>query len=372
MLEARRGRTQIVDWGALRMHWMRYLSMISSSKYQLESPTICTNGSVQAGPPHDSRINHPPAAASRIDLLLLVAINFMWGLKWTLSKVALRELEPISITLFPMIGAVLLLLPFLHRRLVGQRAYLGIIRPEALRPANLFRFFLLGLIGQSAAHVFNSWGLKYVPATDAAFISLGTPIANAILAVIIVHEALTWRLLPAFGLAVMGVLVMTGITIHGGAILNWYYLFGVLLFFASKTGSAFYNAYSKKLLGRFTPTEILFYSYVFVAVSLYPLHLLLERPVSIRQIAGLHWQTWCSLILLCLLVYGLSMVLFLEVLTRRALAPVAVSMYLMTVFGALISTTTLHEPVTGKMVVGALLVFLGAIFANSGKIKIAR
>jgi drug/metabolite transporter (DMT)-like permease len=91
-----------------------------------------------------------------------------------------------------------------------------------------------------------------------------------------------------------------------------------------------------------------------------------------QRIAGLHWQTWCSLVLLSVFVYGLSMILFLEVLTRRPLAPVAISIYLMTVFGVLISTTTLHEPVTPKLVGGALLVLLSTIFANAGKTRKTR
>ena len=296
----------------------------------------------------------------------------MWALKWTLSKAALRELDPVSITLFPMLGALLLLVPLLRKRLKGQPAYFGVIRREVLLPANLFRFFLLGAAGQAAANVLTSCGLKYLPATDAAFISLGTPILTAILAVVLVGEALSWRLLPGFVLAVTGVLLITGVDLRSGRVSNWWYLFGVLLLLGAKLGLAFYNAYSKKLLGVFRPAEILFYSYIAVVACLYPLHLLLEQPLSIHRIAGLHWQTWCSLVLLSVLVYGLSMVLFLEVLTRRSLAPVSVSIYLMTVFGALISTTVLGEPVTSNMIIGALLVFFSTIFANSGKPPVSR
>ena len=313
-----------------------------------------------------------PVAAGRADLLLLVAINFMWALKWTLSKVALRELQPVSITLFPMIGSIALLVPLLRRKLKDRPAYLGVIRKEALHPANLLRFFALGAVGQVAANVLTTWGLKYVLATDAAFIGLVTPILNALLAVFIAGESLSWRLLPGFILALAGVLLITGVNVHTGTIPSWYFLFGVLLLFAAKFGAAFYNAYSKKLLDRFQPAEILFYSYIFVVVSLCPFHVLLEQPLSMQKIAALHWQTWLSLALLCLFVYGLSMILFLEVLTRRSLAPVSVSIYLMTVFGVLISTTALHEPVTPNMAGGALLVLLSTIFANAGKKRIAR
>ena len=74
--------------------------------------------------PSHKLVDPSPLPASRgTDLFLLVAINFMWAVKWTLSKVALRELEPISITLFPMIGSIVLLLPFLRKKLQGQPAY---------------------------------------------------------------------------------------------------------------------------------------------------------------------------------------------------------------------------------------------------------
>jgi drug/metabolite transporter (DMT)-like permease len=336
-------------------------------KHQLESPVICNNEPVARSPLSESQGGRMPARAERVDLLLLVAINFMWALKWTLCKIALRELQPVSITLFPMVGTILLLVPLLRKKLEGQPTYLAVFRKEVLRPANVFRFFLLGVVGQVAIQVLTSWGLKYVPATDAAFIGLATPIFNAILAVVIIGEALSWRLVPGFILALAGVFLIMGFNVHSHAALNWLYLFGVLLFFAATLGAGFYNAYSKKLLDRFEPTEILFCSYIFVVISLYPYHLLVERPLSFHRMAELHWQTWCSLFLLSLLVYGLSMVLFLEVLSRRPLAPVSISIYLMTVFGVLISTTTLHEHVTFHMVVGAFLVLVSTVFANLGK-----
>jgi drug/metabolite transporter (DMT)-like permease len=343
------------------------------SKNSLNGPVDCNQKQADCTSLPDSLDHHLPVKPWRGDLLLLVAVNFMWALKWTLSKVALRELEPVTITLFPMMGAILLLLPLLRWKLKGQRAYFGVVRKEALQPANVFRFFLLGAIGQVACNVLVTWGLKYIPATDAAVIGLATPIFNAFLAGLIIREALSWRLVPSFIFALAGVLLMTGINVRGGgAISDWHYLFGVFLFFIATLGSAFYNAYSKKLLDWFGPAEILFYSYIFVVASLYPYHLLAEQPLTLQRIAALHWETWCSLVLLSVFVYGLSMVLFLEVLTRRPLAPVAISIYLMTVFGVLISTTTLHEPVTLKLVGGAALVLFSTIFANAGKTRKTR
>jgi drug/metabolite transporter (DMT)-like permease len=348
---------------------MKHLEASSMPRRQPESSAVCNNEPVAGTPLPSGRI---PAGAGRIDLLLLVAINFMWALKWTLAKIALRELQPVSITLFPMVGSILLLVPLLRKKLQGQPTYLGVFRKVALRPANVFRFFLLGVAGQVVTQVLTSWGLKYVPATDAAFYGLATPIFNAILAVVIVGEALSWRILPGFIFALAGVLLIMGFDVNSRAVPSFLYVFGVLLFFVSTVGAAFYNAYSKKLLDRFEPAEILFYSYIFVVISLYSYHLVAEQPLSLKRIAEFHWQTWCSLFLLSLLVYWLSMVLFLEVLSRRSLAPVSISIYLMTAFGVLISTTTLHERVTFHMVVGALLVLASTVFANMGKARTTR
>jgi drug/metabolite transporter (DMT)-like permease len=301
------------------------------------------------------------------DLPLLIAINFMWALKWTLSKVALRQLDPVSITLFPMIGAILLLLPHLYQNLKDQPTYLGVIRKEAARPSNLFRFFVLGVAGQVASQVLVSWGLEYESATVAALIGLSMPILTAILALIIVGERLTRRLLLSFSVALAGVLLITKSDFHVGLAPNRLYLIGVLMFFAATLGAAFYNAYSKRILDRFLPTEILLYSYIFVVLSLCPLYLVLEKPFSMREIAEVHWQTWCSLICLSIFVYWLSMVLFMRMLTRRCLAPISISIYLTTIFGVLISAFTLHESLTSNMVIGALLVFFGTIFANVRK-----
>jgi drug/metabolite transporter (DMT)-like permease len=334
------------------------------SEHPLERAAVRAGISAHATPHSKRRIHRPPSVALRIDLLLLVAINFMWALKWTISKVALRQLDPVSITLFPMIGAILLLLPVLRKKLKGQPAYLGIIRKEACRPANIFRFLLLGVAGQAACQVLVSLGLKYVSATDAALISLSVPILIAILAVIIVGESLSWRLFLSFVFAIAGVLLIVGVHIQRSGVSNWYEFLGVLLLLGSSLGAAFYNAYGKKLLVRFLPAEILFYSYIFVVISLYPLHRLVGKPLSIERMAAWHWQMWISLGLLSLFVYWLSMVLFFEVLTRRSLAPVSVSIYLMTVFGVLISTITLREPLTSNMIIGGALVCFGTIIAS--------
>src|ERR1039458_10080830 len=103
-MEVRRGRSPRHGWGCPDPQSPGRSGAAFVPENPLNDRVICTHEPAQCRPLPDSGNDHSAAPSWRGDLLLLVAVNFMWALKWTLSKVALRELEPVSITLFPMVG----------------------------------------------------------------------------------------------------------------------------------------------------------------------------------------------------------------------------------------------------------------------------
>ncbi|MHB1939113.1 MAG: hypothetical protein ACYCOR_21465 [Acidobacteriaceae bacterium] len=64
----------------------------------------------------------------------------------------------------------------------------------------------------------------------------------------------------SFALAIIGVLECSGIDWRSLNFTSSTFLLGNLLIFGSVLGSSFYNVYSKKLLERYTPLEVLLYS----------------------------------------------------------------------------------------------------------------
>ena len=130
---------------------------------------------------------------------------------------------------------------------------------------------------------------------------------------------------------------------------------GNILIMLGVLGSAFYNVYGKKLLHRYTPLEVLLYSYYAVLVCLVPLTLYLE-PGSLQSMATFGTKVWLGVGLLAGLQYFLSMILFLTVLTRLDAAQAGLSNYLIPVFGVLIAAAVLGERLTARMVIGGLLV----------------
>jgi drug/metabolite transporter (DMT)-like permease len=159
----------------------------------------------------------------------------------------------------------------------------------------------------------------------------------------------------SFILAIAGVLECSGIDWKELNLTSGKFLLGNLMIFLSVNGSAFYNAYSKKLLGRFTPLQVLLFSYYAVVAFMLPITLYTE-PEGFGNLPHFSPTVWVGLMLLALFQYFLSMVIFLNVLTRLDATQAGLSNYLIPFFGVLIAALVLRERLTGFMILGGVLV----------------
>jgi drug/metabolite transporter (DMT)-like permease len=128
-------------------------------------------------------------------------------------------------------------------------------------------------------------------------------------------------------------------------------------------GSAFYNVYSKKLLETYSPLRVLLYSYYAVVLFLLPVTLWLE-PEGLRELPRFTPAVWGGLVILALAQYFISMVLFLNVLTRLDATQAALSNYLIPFFGVVIAAVVLNEKLTGFMLAGGALVLTSTLLVT--------
>jgi drug/metabolite transporter (DMT)-like permease len=138
------------------------------------------------------------------------------------------------------------------------------------------------------------------------------------------------------------------------------YLLGNAMIFASVNGSAFYNAYSKKLLRRYSPLQVLLYSYYAVFAFLLPITLSTEAGTFLK-VPQFTPTVWAGLAILALFQYWLSMVLFLTVLTRLDATQAALCNYLIPFFGLVIAAIVLRERLTAGMIAGGMLVLASTL-----------
>ena len=296
----------------------------------------------------------PRTAARLVDWALLLACNLIWASQFVLAKLVQERMGPVFATFVPMTLATLFLVPIVRRE---QRTRGRTDRPPG---RDVAQFVLVGVCGQVAAQLLVTWGVGIAPASNAALLALTLPVATALMAFLILGERMTAVRWASFVFAILGVVQCSGVDWRALDFADRRFLLGNLLVLGGIGGSAFYNVYSKRLLTRYTPLEVLVYSYYAVVATLLPLAVALE-PAGFAAMPGFGAKAWVGLLLLAVFQYGLSMVLFLNVLSRLDATQAALSNYLIPFFGLVIAWLVLGERLTLPMVAGGVLVLASTL-----------
>ncbi|MFC2076685.1 DMT family transporter [candidate division KSB1 bacterium] len=283
----------------------------------------------------------------------LFSCNLMWALQFTCIKLVQDQVGPLFTVWGPMTLATVMLLPFILRErkrnpAVGQR-----------RKKDILIYAVLALLGVFPGQVLITWGTRWSLASNAALLMLTLPVCTALMAYVFLSEKMTRIRWISFALALVGVVMCSDID-WGNLNFGAGFLAGNVLIFIGLNGSAFYNSYGKKILRRYSPMEMLFFTYLGMFVVMTPLTLILEPDVWAR-IPHFTAQTWTGLILLTVLHNWLSMVLFLKALKRLLAIQVALSNYLITFFGLPVAAIWLHERLTLLAIVGGIIVLCSTL-----------
>lgn len=292
------------------------------------------------------------------DWAVLIVCNLIWASQFVMVKVVQKEMGFIFATFFPMAIAMLLLVPFVVRE---RRRTSSATRRISLSDAG--SFILLGVFGQIAAQLCVTWGTNLSTASNSALLFLTLPVVTSIMAYFFLGERMTWIRFISFCLALLGVLASAGIDLRELSYTGQRSLFGNGLIFISIAGSAFYNVYSKRLMQRYSPLEVLLYSYITAFAVMCPLAVALE-PSGFANLARYSAEVWVGLAILAVVQYALSMVLFLRVLSRIDATQAAIMNYLIPFLGVLIAWAILDERLTLFMILGGVLAAASTLLAT--------
>jgi drug/metabolite transporter (DMT)-like permease len=279
--------------------------------------------------------------------LLLFSCNFMWALQFTCIKLVQDQVGSLFTVWGPMTLATVMLYPLV--RLESKS-----VKSSDRRSSDILIFLLLAVVGVFPGQVLITWGTRMSLASNAALLMLTLPVSTAFLAFLFLHEKMTPVRWVSFGLAIIGVVMCSDIDFRT---LNFGkgYLYGNILIFLGTLGSAFYNSYGKKILERYSPTEMLFFTYLAMFVVMTPLTLA-QEPGVFANIPHFSLQTWIGLALLTFFHNYLSMVLFLKALKQLDAIQAALSNYLITFFGIPIAAIWLKEKLTLLAIIGGVLI----------------
>jgi drug/metabolite transporter (DMT)-like permease len=290
--------------------------------------------------------------ASWVHLSLLVLVNLFWAAQYPAYKVASEHLGIATLNLWTFLFATLCLLPFLAR----ERKRRPAAHAKRLKH-DLWRFLLLSVAGILPPSLLLAWGIERSTAANASILSMTIPVLMTLMGVFMLREKLTYPRVIGLFLGLAGTLLISTDDLRHASF-KPELLVGNSVIFLAGLGSAFYNAYSKALLARYSELEVLVYSDALGALCCGVVSLLFERP-SLFGVASYPASAWVSVVVLGTLSWGLAMVLWMKVLSQLDLSQISVSVYLLPVFGVALAILTLHERIQPQQIAGGILVIVG-------------
>lgn len=292
----------------------------------------------------------PRAIRNRIlSWTLLFACNLMWSLQFTCIKLTQDQVGPYFTVWAPMLLAALLLSGFA----------LSDFRKDGKKFGDVLIFGQLALLGAFPAQVLITWGTQYSLASNASIITLTLPVITAFFAFLILKEKMNRVRWISFFIAITGVIMCSTGDISQLDFSSKYAIGNILIFLAI-LGNAYYNVGIKKIASRYTPGEMVFYTYTVMVVLLTPLVIIYEPDVFAR-IPSFTVQTWTGMALLTIFHNFLSMVLFFKALKMLDAMQVALSNYLIAFFGLPVAAIWLGEKLGTMAIAGGIMVLMSTI-----------
>jgi len=286
----------------------------------------------------------------RVALKAFLAIAF-WGASFVATKVALRELSPITIIVIRFaLGLVTLAL------IVSLKH-----EWKSIPFRDLGWFLFLGFNGIFVHQLLQVNGLVSTSAINTGWMVALTPIFAVLLAWALLREVLGLAQLAGFALAVAGTLLVVsrGELMSGGIGLPA--TRGDLLAFLSAPNWAIFSVLSKRVLTRYPPSLMMTGTMGLGWLMLLPLFV---GSRGWQELTGLVVDSWAALLFLGLFCSGIAYAFWYDALEAAGAGQVASFLYLEPLVTLVVATLLLDERPALATLLGGGLILTGVWLVN--------
>lgn len=288
----------------------------------------------------------------------------LWGASWPWGRIVAQAMPPLAAASLRFFLAGLLLVLWLYRG--GRMGALRVLEPRQW--AGLACASAVGVLGYS---VFFLQALKTVPAGKAAMVVALNPVLTMLFAALLFRERVNAIMCLGLALAVTGALY----ALSGGAL-------GDLVSSSSGVGewlllgcAACWVAYT--LIGRIVLTRVDALTTT-TATALIGAALLLVGSIALEGssawagLAKAPAAAWYSVVALALGATALAYAWYLKGVQELGAGAAAAYMSLVPLFGMLLSSFWLGEPITSSLLGGGATAIFGMLLMNIGRIRLER
>jgi drug/metabolite transporter (DMT)-like permease len=291
-------------------------------------------------------------------LLEMMVLGALSSTSYLFYKLALNDIDPFTVVSLRIgLGGVLLFLILKLNR---------IALPLPTKHFNLWkRCFILGFFTNGFPFVCFCYSINTIPTSLSALITGMTPVLTIVLASIFLeNEHLTFNrifgvILGLCGFAVLFLPSLLNTFTHSDV--GQLDPLGIFLSFVGAASYAVGAIYARKHTQQ-APALVVPTLQLLTSLSyLIPLAFFIEGPFIFSEVS---LNTWGAILGLSILGTVCAFVLYHRVLTRFGVTTLAMSNYLLPIFGTLLGIVFLNESITLHFLVASLLILLGIATVN--------
>lgn len=219
-----------------------------------------------------------------------------------------------------------------------------------------YRVFLFtGIVGMFGYHVFFFSALKYTTAINSSIIGATNPIITTILVILFLRDKISLKRLLGIILSFTGV-VLTITNADLNALMNFSFNKGDMLMLVAVLMWASYSVYSKKVMHRFTPLILTYYSFLFCTIFIIPF-VIYEKPWTILD--GVPTYSYVAVIYMSIFASVIGYLV--QQMAIKQIGPSRTSIFinLVPIFSIILSVLILKESVSSIKLLTTLLIITG-------------
>ncbi|MBP6103904.1 MAG: DMT family transporter [Gammaproteobacteria bacterium] len=283
-------------------------------------------------------------------LIDIIGLALFWGPSFLFNKIALVDLDPITLVSLRVGLAGLLLWLFFRLRGVSF----------SISDLSFKRACILGFFNNGFPFVCFSCSLFYIPTSLSALLNGTMPVISIVLARFFLQEPFTWNKVSGLLLGLLGFAVLFIPSLLGSE--QGFSMIGIALGLLGALSYAIGVIYTRKRGLSIDPRVMIVYQLLTSLLYLVPLALVFESPL--KDIPAASLATWSAILAVAILGTALAFLLYYRILAKQGVAAVAMVTYLLPIVGTILGVLFLHESLHPLFIIAAACILAGVVLVN--------
>ncbi len=287
-----------------------------------------------------------------LTLILALGVILVWGASFSVTRVAVREIPPLTLAFLRFALASLMLWPLTFR----------LFRKTAIARKDRLPIFNLGFVGVTLYFASENFSLKFTTASHGALIIATIPLCTELAMAYVQRRRPAPLILVGMGISFAGVFVIFGRNGGGGAS-----LLGDLLMIGAVLSWIWYSFIAERLVSRYPNLLLTFLIMLTGALTLLPLTLIELYFVPMQPPSA---GSWAGVVFLGVFCSALAYHFWNRAIPALGVTATNNLLYGIPLVGVLTGVVFLDEPLTASVLIGGVLIICGLVLANrAGRVR---